>query len=181
MRAREMVPVERPVPIPGPVGIRNLQLIDLLPCTPTPPSGTYTIDSFFDVFFDITLDGGATWTPKYAPGTGKSQQVPTTPPGSNPRVFDTEMLMLSIQGGTAPSGMRLRESPTLPSRGRLSIENVGGGQFRVDSFFDVFVELSVDSGQTWMPANNTYHVTLTRNAPTSACRATWTDLKAFYR
>lgn len=173
-----------PVPIFGPsIGIRNLRYVDLPPCTPTPPAGSWTIDSFFDVFYDITLDGGGTWTPKYSPGTGKSQQVPVSPPPPtpNPRVFDTEMLQLELQGGTAPSGMRLRESPTLPSVGHMTLENLGGGSFRVDSFFDVFFELSVDGGQSWAPANQPYRITLAQNPPTSVRRASWTDLKAIYR
>lgn len=170
-----------PVPIVSPVGIRNLDFIDLLPCTPTPASGTYTIDSFFDVFFDITLDGGATWTPKVAPATGRTQQVPTTPPGSNPRLFDTEMLLLDLHGGTLPPGVRMRESPSRLSPGHETLEDLGGGSFRVTSFFDVFFELSVDNGVTWSPASNTYHVTLTRNPPTTVRAATWGALKAIYR
>lgn len=171
-----------PVPIFGPsVGIRNLRYVDLPPCTPTPGSGTYTIDSFFDVFYEITLDGGGTWTPRYSPGTGKSQQVPTSPPASNPRVFDTEMLQLELQGGTAPPGMRLRESPTLPSPGHMTLEDVGGGSFRIDSFFDVFFELSLDGGQSWTPANQPYRLALTQNPPTSVRRASWSDVKSIYR
>ena len=49
----------------------------------------------------------------------------------------------------------IRESPTLQSLGHLTIEPAparGGGGFIVDSFFDVFVELSTDGGQTWTPA-----------------------------
>ena len=65
--------------------------------------------------------------------------------------FQTEMLALNLSGGTLPPGVMIRESPTLPSLGQTSVQNIGGGLFKIDSFFDVFTELSIDGGQTWMP------------------------------
>ncbi len=35
------------------------------------------------------------------------------------------------------------------STGRTTVEDKGGGLFRIDSFFDVFTELSLDRGLTW--------------------------------
>ena len=65
--------------------------------------------------------------------------------------FNTEMLALNITG-TSPFGpYMLRESPTLASTGQTTIAPIGGGMFHIDSFFDVFVELSIDGGQTWIP------------------------------
>jgi hypothetical protein len=57
--------------------------------------------------------------------------------------FQTEMLAMNLVGG----GMMVRESPTLPSLGQTSITP----GFTVDSFFDVFTELSLDGGSTWIP------------------------------
>jgi len=57
--------------------------------------------------------------------------------------FQTEMLSLDLSGG----GVTIRESPTLPSLGQTGIAGIGGGLYRIDSFFDVFTELSVDGGQ----------------------------------
>jgi hypothetical protein len=68
--------------------------------------------------------------------------------------FDTEMLALNLQGGSLPPGVMIRESPTRPSLGRTTTTDIGGGLYRIDSFFDVFTELSIDGGQTWMPSNN---------------------------
>lgn len=64
--------------------------------------------------------------------------------------YDTELLQLDISGGNLPPSMRLRESPTLASTGRTAISSAPGGGFMVDSFFDVFTELSLDGGQSWM-------------------------------
>jgi hypothetical protein len=66
--------------------------------------------------------------------------------------FDTEMLSMNLSGG--PFGSMIRESPTLASTGHTDITDLGGGMYRIDSFFDVFTELSVDGGQTWIPTNN---------------------------
>ena len=45
----------------------------------------------------------------------------------------------------------IRESPTLQSTGQVTIADIGGGLYQIDSFFDVFTELSIDGGATWMP------------------------------
>jgi hypothetical protein len=72
---------------------------------------------------------------------------------SNPiGTFDTEMLQMNLVG----PGVMIRESPTRASTGKTSIADIGGGMYHIDSFFDVFTELSLDGGATWMPntANN---------------------------
>lgn len=69
------------------------------------------------------------------------------------RGFSIEMLSMDLVGGTLPPGMMLRESPTRGSGGRLSMDAAPGG-FIVDSFFDIWTELSIDGGQSWIPADN---------------------------
>jgi len=66
------------------------------------------------------------------------------------------MLAMNLSGG----GALVRESPTLPSLGRTTITDQGGGLYRIDSFFDVFTELSLDGGQTWMPSSGSTLVEL---------------------
>ena len=46
----------------------------------------------------------------------------------------------------------IRESPTLASLGQSTITSLPGGQFRIDSFFDIWTEMSIDGGNTWAPA-----------------------------
>jgi hypothetical protein len=59
----------------------------------------------------------------------------------------------------------IRESPTKASVGRTTITAIGGGNFQIDSFFDVYTELSVDGGATWTPSATPVHVTLQPNHP----------------
>jgi len=66
--------------------------------------------------------------------------------------FDVEMLQLDITGGTLPTMVRIRESPTRASTGQTQVQPVTGG-FMISSFFDVFTELSLDGGQTWSPSD----------------------------
>jgi hypothetical protein len=43
--------------------------------------------------------------------------------------------------------------------------------FHIDSFFDVFTELSVDGGQTWMPSASSVRVNLVVPEPASIALA----------
>ena len=99
------------------------------------------------------------------------------------RFFDTEMLQLDISGGGLPLAAMIRESPSLATTGTTKIEDLGSGTFRVDSFFDVFFELSLDGGVTWAPSLNAPgKMTLTGpGCPTPTRRHTWGHLKQIYR
>ena len=81
--------------------------------------------------------------------------------------FATEMLALNLTGVTPLGPIMIRESPTLPSLGQTTVQDIGGGLFRIDSFFDVFTELSIDGGQTWMPSQGSTRVELTNSASSS--------------
>ena len=71
--------------------------------------------------------------------------------GQTTGTFQTEMLQLDLQGVVPGLGaFMIRESPTLQSTGQTTITDIGGGLFKIDSFFDVFTELSTDGGATWM-------------------------------
>jgi hypothetical protein len=126
---------------------------------PPPPGGTQ-IDSFFDVFteIDLTLPGG---TAIRESPTRQSQIRSTNNSGGLPPgevVFDTEMLQLDLSGGTLPPGVMIRESPTLQSTGQTRLTDIGGGNYRIHSFFDVFTELSLDGGQQWFPSDGPLHL-----------------------
>ena len=80
--------------------------------------------------------------------------------GNTTGTFDTEMLSMSLTGMTPLGPLMVRESPTLPSLGRTSITDIGGGMYHIDSFFDVFTELSLDGGQSWIPSQGPTRVNL---------------------
>lgn len=64
--------------------------------------------------------------------------------------FNTEMLALNLTGTTPLGHILIRESPTLASIGQTTIMDIGGGRYQINSFFDIFLELSVDGGNTWL-------------------------------
>ena len=101
--------------------------------------------------------------------------------GVNPREFALELLALDLSGMSLPAGVKLRESPALASSGHASFTEGPPGQFHIDSFFDVFFELSTDDGQSWYPASGPLHTVLSPSAPLPARPATWGEVKATYR
>ncbi|MDD1713455.1 MAG: PEP-CTERM sorting domain-containing protein [Methanoregulaceae archaeon] len=74
--------------------------------------------------------------------------------------FQTEILSMSLTGNTPFGPVMIRESPTRASGGRTDITDIGGGMYHIDSFFDVFTELSIDGGQTWVPSDTSTHMYL---------------------
>jgi len=86
------------------------------------------------------------------------QQNPSVPP----TVDDASLEMVAMNlSGLVPLPVMIRESPTLASLGVNTTTDIGGGLFRVDSFFDVFAELSIDGGQTWTPSQGATRFDLT--------------------
>ncbi|MCP3982091.1 MAG: hypothetical protein GY716_22525 [bacterium] len=66
--------------------------------------------------------------------------------GNTTGTFQTEILSMSLTGDAGGIPIEIRESPSLPSPGQTTITDLGGGQWQIDSFFDVFTELSVAGG-----------------------------------
>jgi hypothetical protein len=100
---------------------------------------------------------------------GRVQSVATNKgPTDTTGTFATEMVGMSLMGtGTTPPSVMVRESPTLPSLGSTRITDIGGGQYHIDSFFDVFTELSLDGGANWFPSVGPTHVDLVLPEPSS--------------
>ncbi len=70
--------------------------------------------------------------------------------GKTVGTFQAEVLSLDAEAFAVP-GTLLRESPTLASTGMVTVTDLGGGTWNIDSFFDVFTDLSPDGGATWLP------------------------------
>src|SRR5437899_5727767 len=64
--------------------------------------------------------------------------------------------MLALDATVQAGGqtIKIRESPTLPSRGGTEIKGQSDGSQRIGSFFDIFPEVSLDGGATWTAASN---------------------------
>ena len=66
--------------------------------------------------------------------------------GNTTGTFQTEIISMSLTGNVGGNSVIIQESPTLRSLGETTIEDIGGGQFQIDSFFDIYTELSLNGG-----------------------------------
>lgn len=115
------------------------------------PSGPNELENF-----NVSLLGSAIFNGSPLPpvnGNGPANTIAFGKIGNVTGTFQTEMLSLSLSGVSAAGPFMLRESPTLPSLGVTTITAAGGGLYQIDSFFDIFTELSVDGGATWIPSS----------------------------
>jgi len=167
---------------PGlPVVFANAVHDSFTACDPAPLSLGTTVHSYGSVVHGIITLGASPARPFSASALVTVRVTSIGTIGST-RYFDTEMLQLDISGGTLPAGVRIRESPTIASLGKTDISPFGGG-FAIDSFFDVFTELSLDGGQQWVPSQSPpLPLTATQPAcPDPARRTSWGSIKDLYR
>jgi hypothetical protein len=113
--------------------------------------------------FDAVLTGGLTGQGAGPVTlTGPVQVRVTDRNLSTTGLFDTEIVSMSLSG-SAPDGtlIEIREDPNRASTGETNIDDLGGGLYHIESFFDVFTELSVDGGNSWITADAGVHMYLT--------------------
>jgi hypothetical protein len=142
------------------ISVANSEQLD----TPAPNSqGNWEFDSTFDVNYSAILSVGLA-PPVFVTGTGRAHAVGVAPGGGPifaPLVYDTELLALDLDD---PPGFRFRESPVLRSTGVTTVEDLClacGAPFpflRISSYFDVFSEVSIDGGTTWIPASGSFRI-----------------------
>ena len=128
------------------------------------------ISPFFDIFMEVDLtsmSGPAVYGDPDRPvivgyvGQGAAEiraWSGAAPPGAPGRP--------SADSRHEPRRRRHPREPTLASTGLHDIDQVGRGGgagqalYEVSSFCDVFLELSVDGGQTWSPADDAVRLTM---------------------
>ena len=127
-------------------GVTDLRIDAFGGCTPLPPGpGTVLANGPCIATLRLGSVGGVV-------GTATAPAMYTTRiTRTGAQTFDTELLQLSIGGGTLPPNVRIREDVGLPSFGQMTVVPQGGG-YQIDSFFDIFTELSLDGGFTWAPS-----------------------------
>ena len=76
------------------------------------------------------------------------------------RVYDMEMNHLNGDDTGGFLDVLFRESPLYVSSGQTSITDLGDGNFHIDSFFDVWTELSLNNGASWLPADRAIRLEL---------------------
>jgi hypothetical protein len=135
----------------GQIGLRGQQRAFFDVFTELPAVGeTRRVESGVIVEADLSMDGGA--SSECVAFRGQVvYQITGGPVQGDTRFFDIETLSMNL--GVPMRPLRLRESPTRASLGRLSVRQLPGGGYMMDSFFDVFTEISMDGGQTWVPGD----------------------------
>lgn len=126
------------------------------------------------------------WTPGGGPATVTGGPVVLTihlvgGPPVDPRPVSLELLAMDLSGVPIPGGVLARESPATASPGQAMVHEGPPGTFTIDSFFDVFTEISLDGGQSWLPPSGSQHLALIPGPPLPARAATWGAVKAIYR
>lgn len=115
-----------------------------------PPGG---IDEFpSGVLLTLDVPGSG---PAYVTLNGPSRVQrgdPHDTDGDGRMEIETELLSMDLSGISPLGLMRLRESPTRPSMGRI-LQRTAGVDFPADSFFDVFFDVSLDGGANWLPVD----------------------------
>jgi hypothetical protein len=122
--------------------------------TPPSPGGSLSHTFGSTVEFDLSQDGGLSYTHVSAPATVGVHVTARTGDDGTTVYYDTEMTQLDISGGSLPPEVQIHASPTKVSTGRTTSSAVSGGNggYQIDSFFDIFLEVSLDGGMTWQPS-----------------------------
>ncbi|HIJ70930.1 MAG TPA: PEP-CTERM sorting domain-containing protein [Planctomycetes bacterium] len=118
-----------------------------------------TFDSIFTADFNIFL-AGSTSVSSIGELTGPASILTHQKWDTTTGSFDSEILSMELAGQVEGISLLIRESPSLLSLGQTLISDIGGGLYSIESFFDVFTELSVDGGATWIPANDSIRMVL---------------------
>ena len=113
------------------------------------PTGdeTESFDSIVEGIFNIGAG------PESVTLTGPVQVRTLRKGTSQTGTFDTEILSMSLSGDVGGVSIEIRESPSRRSPGTTRVDDIGNGLYEIDSFFDVFTELSVDGG-AFQPQTN---------------------------
>jgi hypothetical protein len=148
--------IQFPTPNQGGLALRKLRL-SFFDMSFDPPKAGEQLTKRFGCILDGELSRGIGWTCIGFQGTSEWLLMANQPPDpARGQFFDTEMLSLDLVG----QGLMIRESPTLPSRGGTSIRSLSTGGNMISSFIDPWLEVSLDGGQTWIPAEASMHMEL---------------------
>ena len=144
-------PISYNVPGVGPVALGGMVISGLQPTgLPVNVGDTSPAKSFFDVFVDVTIPSFGTVP---STGTGPSDTTDTIiqrlSGAGGDGTFSTQMTQLDMSLG---NGILVRIDPQTTSTGQATTADIGGGNYQITSFFDIFTDLSLDGGNTWTPS-----------------------------
>lgn len=141
--------------------LQNLQLGGYSNNVPPPALGNSTTLSVSgSASLDFSSDSGVTFQNFAAPYSAVMNFKHTLDSSNATEYYKTEILSLSLSGGTLPANIKVQESPALAdsSVGLMAVHQSSPGVYTIFSFFDVFFELSTNGGTTWLKADNQTNV-----------------------
>lgn len=131
--------------------------------TSDPGNGDFVVDSFFDIVYRIDDGAGNVAIDSFF---DIAVEIAFTLTGAtnDSRDWDTEILSMDLRSSPPSGGSTTFPalSTTLEHRGHVTVLKIadpgpggggGGGSFRVDSFFDIWTEVSVDGGSSYHAAD----------------------------
>ncbi|MCY2929832.1 MAG: PEP-CTERM sorting domain-containing protein [Planctomycetota bacterium] len=116
---------------------------------PTQGNGA-AISSFFDIYLEVSTDGGGSWSDGVDNDCDSFFDIfteVTVGPGGAGGAQGWSGLRATIP--TPLGAVMIRESPTRAG-GRFTATPIPGG-YMIDSFFDIYTEVSTDGGGSWSP------------------------------
>jgi hypothetical protein len=101
--------------------------------------------------------------------TGQTSTVIKGEFGQDTGTWDTEMLSMDLSGQMQGGPfIMIRLDAANPTLGETTITDIGGGQYHIDSFFDVFTEISIDGGASWDQSIGSSHMVSEVPVPAAA-------------
>jgi hypothetical protein len=73
--------------------------------------------------------------------------------------FNTQMTSLNLSGSVGGHSVDIQIDPNTATTGSTTISDIGGGMFHINSFFDVFTDISLDHGP-FIPSSGASHVSV---------------------
>jgi cysteine-rich repeat protein len=114
--------------------------------TPIGPDELEDFDSTLEALVDVNLTAGGWLYDIPVSLSGPVSVLTHNKVGNTTGTFQTEMIAMSLSGDMFGMPVIVRESPSLSTLGQTTITDLGGGLYEIDSFFDVFTELSLNGG-----------------------------------
>ncbi len=114
--------------------------------TPLGPDELEDFDSTLMALVDVELSVGGWLYDIPVSLSGPVSVLTWNKTGNTTGTFDTEIIAMSLTGNLLGMSVEVRESPSLATLGQTTITDLGGGLYEIDSFFDVFTEVSINGG-----------------------------------
>lgn len=89
-----------------------------------------------------------------------AESITLTQSSGEGTVFATELVTFELSGTDMPEDVLVRESPGLESTGVTRITATSDGRSRVETSYEVWLEMSLDGGGSWHQAEHAVRMTL---------------------